>query len=138
LHPIEPLTPERFTRLEFGSIRSRLLARIVRMGTPMAGWSTALMPEDSSMYLVELEPGREQLYQSVEALASAIRRGEVGPEARIYHRASSTWLSITVHPAYKKIATPQATPSPPARRRWTFFGLEPLRRAKLLIRILPN
>jgi hypothetical protein len=92
------------------------------------------------MYLVELEPGREELYQSVEALASAIRRGDIGPEARIYHRASSTWLSITVHPAYKKLAARQAeaTPPPPARRRWSFFGIEPLRHAKLLIRILPN
>jgi hypothetical protein len=92
------------------------------------------------MYLVELEPGREELYQSVEALASAIRRGEIGPGARIYHRASSTWLSITVHPAYKKIAAPQAgvTSPPPVRRRWTFFGLESLRHAKLLSRILPN
>jgi hypothetical protein len=92
------------------------------------------------MYLVELEAGREELYQSVEALASAIRRGEIGPEARIYHRASATWLSITVHPAYKKLAARQAGGAqlPADRKRWTFLGLEPLRYAKLLIRILPN
>jgi hypothetical protein len=77
------------------------------------------------MYLVELEAGREELYPSVDALATAIRRGEVGPKARIYHRASSSWVSITVHPEYKKAAAAHATePLPPlARHHWTFFGI---------------
>ncbi len=54
------------------------------------------------MYLVEIEAGREEMYDSVDALASAIRRGDVGPQARIFHRASSSWVSITVHPEFKK------------------------------------
>ena len=54
------------------------------------------------MYLVEIEAGREQLYQSVEALASAIRGGVIGPDSRIFHRASSSWISITLHPEYRK------------------------------------
>ncbi|HWB42901.1 MAG TPA: hypothetical protein VG500_16680 [Gemmatimonadales bacterium] len=79
------------------------------------------------MYLVELEAGREELYQSPDALAQAIRRGEVGPRSRIFHRASSSWVSITVHPEYRKAtATADDEPLPPmARTRWTFFGAEP-------------
>jgi hypothetical protein len=79
------------------------------------------------MYLVEIEAGREQLYQSVDALASAIRRGDVGPQSRIFHRASSSWVSITVHPEYRRAVADQVTaPLPPlARNQWTFFGLEP-------------
>jgi len=78
------------------------------------------------MYLVELEAGREQLYDSVNALAAAIRRGDVGPRSRIFHRASSSWISITLHPEFKKAsAAPQAELPPLARTQWTFFGLEP-------------
>ncbi|MBA3893634.1 MAG: hypothetical protein H0X69_08055 [Gemmatimonadales bacterium] len=78
------------------------------------------------MYLVEIEAGREALYESVDALAAAIRRGEVGPQARIFHRASSNWISITLHPEFKKMnAARQSEPLPPlARTRWTFFGVE--------------
>jgi hypothetical protein len=79
------------------------------------------------MYLVEIEAGREALYDSVDALAAAIRRGEVGPQARIYHRASSSWISITLHPEFRKAAaTRGGEPLPPlARSQWTFFGVEP-------------
>lgn len=79
------------------------------------------------MYLVEIAVGREQLYESPDALGSAIRRGVVGPESRIFHRASGNWVSITLHPEYKKVMADVATePLPPlARTRWTFFGLEP-------------
>jgi hypothetical protein len=78
------------------------------------------------MYLVELESGREQLYESVEALAAAIRAREIGPGSRIFHRASSSWVSITVHPEYRKAVTTGASqPLPPlSRRQWTFFGVE--------------
>ncbi len=78
------------------------------------------------MYLVELESGREQLYESVEALAAAIRANEIGPESRIFHRASSSWVSITVHPEYRKALTARSSqPLPPlVRRQWTFFGVE--------------
>ena len=78
------------------------------------------------MYLVEIEAGREQVYQSVEALAAAIRRGVIGPDSRIFHRASSSWISITLHPEYRKaMAARAAEPLPPlSRSRWTFFGTE--------------
>ncbi len=78
------------------------------------------------MYLVEIEPGREELYDSVTALAAAIQRGAVGPQSRIFHRSSSSWVSITVHPEYKKVVAAKASePLPPlTRSRWTFFGLE--------------
>jgi hypothetical protein len=79
------------------------------------------------MFLVEIEAGREVLYDSANALAQAIRRGEVGPRARIFHRASSSWISITLHPEFKKAATARdSEPLPPlGRTQWTFFGTEP-------------
>ncbi len=83
------------------------------------------------MYLVEIEAGREQLYQSVEALASAIRGGVIGPDSRIFHRASSSWISITLHPEYRKaVASRSQEPLPPlVRTQWTFFGNEPAGRS---------
>jgi hypothetical protein len=82
------------------------------------------------MYLVEIETGREQLYQSVEALAAAIRNGVIGPDSRIFHRASSSWISITLHPEYRKLAVERPRePLPPlSRQQWTFFGTEPATR----------
>jgi hypothetical protein len=79
------------------------------------------------MYLVEIESGREALYDSVPALAAAIRRGEVGPESRIFHRTSSRWISVTLHPVFRKAAAARnREPLPPlARSHWTFFGTEP-------------
>jgi hypothetical protein len=79
------------------------------------------------MFLVEIEAGQEALYDSVNALAEAIRRGEVGPRSRIFHRASSSWISITLHPEYRKAAAARdSEPLPPlARTEWTFFGTEP-------------
>ena len=78
------------------------------------------------MYLVEIEAGREQVYPSVESLAAAIRGGVIGPDSRIYHRASSSWISITLHPEYRKAAAgrPQEPLPPLARNQWTFFGTE--------------
>jgi hypothetical protein len=78
------------------------------------------------MFLVEIEPGREQLFPSVAALAGAIKAGVIGPDSRIYHRATSSWLSITLHPEYQKaMAARQAEPLPPLNRsQWTFFGTE--------------
>jgi hypothetical protein len=82
------------------------------------------------MYLVEIEAGREQLYQTVEAFAAAIRSGVIGPDSRIFHRASSSWISITLHPEYRKaMAARRAEPLPPlSRNQWTFFGSEPATR----------
>jgi transglutaminase-like putative cysteine protease len=78
------------------------------------------------MFLVEIEAGREALYDSVDALTEAIHRREVGPQSRIFHRASSSWISITLHPEFKKAAAfRDSQPLPPlARTQWTFFGAE--------------
>jgi hypothetical protein len=76
------------------------------------------------MYLVELRPGREELYRSSDELALAIRKGDVDGRSRIYHRATAKWISITLHPQYKAIVTTsQEEPaSRPARKGWTFLG----------------
>lgn len=80
------------------------------------------------MYLVELRPGKEELYRSGEELAAAIRSGEVDNHSRIYHRATSKWISVTLHPHYKAIAAERESPGPsqaPAgehRQNWTFFN----------------
>ena len=74
------------------------------------------------MYLVELRPGKEELYRTGDDLAAAIRSGEVDGHSRIYHRSTSKWISITLHPQYKAIVT--APPAPPAqsdRNSWTYL-----------------
>jgi len=55
------------------------------------------------MYLVELRPGKEELYRNGDDLALAIRVGDVDTRSRIYHRATAKWISITLHPQYKAI-----------------------------------
>ncbi len=81
------------------------------------------------MYLVEIEPGREQHYPSVETLTAAIRGGVIGPQSRIFHRASSSWISITLHPEYRKVMASVQDALPPLRRtEWTFFGTKPASR----------
>jgi hypothetical protein len=78
------------------------------------------------MYLVELRPGKEELYRTGDELAAAIRSGDVDIQSRIYHRATSKWISITMHPQYKAIAAerhPAPAPLPPLERTsWTFFN----------------
>ncbi|HYF38591.1 MAG TPA: hypothetical protein VD930_02800 [Gemmatimonadales bacterium] len=55
----------------------------------------------AGMYRIELSPGEETVFRSIEELAVAIKRGVVTPRARIYHSASSKWLPIQFHPHYK-------------------------------------
>jgi hypothetical protein len=55
------------------------------------------------MFLVEAEAGRRCQYRSAGALGAAIQRGELGPQARIFHRTAQRWLPITVHPEYRKV-----------------------------------
>lgn len=57
------------------------------------------------MYRIELSPGEETVFRSIEELAVAIRRGVVTPRARIYHNASSRWLPVQFHPHYKTAAS---------------------------------
>jgi hypothetical protein len=80
------------------------------------------------MYLVELQPGTEVLYNSVAELTAAIRSGDVGSQSWIYHRASSTWVPITVHPEYKRAGGEHRPLEllPLKRKRWTFFNAEGL------------
>ena len=75
------------------------------------------------MYLVELRPGREELYRSGDDLAAAIRRGDVDVHSRIYHRATSKWISVTLHPQFKAIVAEKAAePLPPLERsNWTYL-----------------
>jgi hypothetical protein len=84
------------------------------------------MKESSfAMYLVELRPGKEELYRTTEELAAAIRKGDVDGHSRIYHRATSKWISVTLHPQYKAIIAerPAAPSLPPLERtNWTFFN----------------
>jgi hypothetical protein len=81
------------------------------------------------MYLVELRPGKEELYRTGDELAAAIRSGDVDMHSRIYHRATSKWISVTLHPQYKAIVSERPAPSPPQpalpaleRSTWTFFN----------------
>jgi hypothetical protein len=78
------------------------------------------------MYLVELRPGKEELYRTGDELAAAIRNGDVDMHSRIYHRATSKWISVTLHPQYKAIISevrPAGPQLPPLdRQTWTFFN----------------
>ena len=78
------------------------------------------------MYLVELRPGKEELYRTGDELAAAIRSGDVDTHSRIYHRATSKWISVTLHPQYKAIVSevrPTDPQMPPLERQtWTFFN----------------
>ena len=53
------------------------------------------------MYRIELSPGEETVFRSIEELAVAIKRGVITPRAHIWHNASSRWLPIQFHPHYK-------------------------------------
>lgn len=74
------------------------------------------------MYLVELRPGKEELYRTGDDLALAIRDGDVDARSRIYHRATAKWISITLHPQYKAIVGQTDEPiARPARKAWGLF-----------------
>jgi hypothetical protein len=75
------------------------------------------------MYLVELRPGKEELYRSSDELALAIRSGDVDSRSRVYHRATAKWISITLHPQYKAIvAAAKEEPTAKPTRRWSILG----------------
>ena len=75
------------------------------------------------MFVVEPGSGKNKGYASAQELGAAIRRGELGPHARIYHRATDRWLPITVHPEYRRVAAERERESAAelAGRRWTFL-----------------
>jgi len=81
------------------------------------------------MYRIELAPGEEALFKSLEELAVGVQSGVVTPHARIWHAASNKWLPIDFHPHYKMakekpvtvakapavaVAMPAAAPAAPA------------------------
>jgi hypothetical protein len=53
------------------------------------------------MYRIELSPGEETAFRTIEELAVAIRRNVVTSKARIFHNATNKWLPIQFHPHYK-------------------------------------
>jgi hypothetical protein len=61
------------------------------------------------MYRIELSPGEETVFRSIEELAVAIKRGLVTPRARIFHNASSKWLPIQYHPHYQTAVSLELT-----------------------------
>jgi hypothetical protein len=78
------------------------------------------------MYLVELRPGKEELYRNGDELAAAIRNGDVDLHSRIYHRATSKWISITLHPQYKAIVAQKAASQGPPQepKAWTYLNAQ--------------
>ncbi|HEU4525585.1 MAG TPA: hypothetical protein VFR62_11220 [Gemmatimonadales bacterium] len=74
------------------------------------------------MYLVELRPGKEELYRTGDELAAAIRSGEVDGHSRIYHRSTSKWISITLHPQYKAIVAEKPARPGADASDWTFLA----------------
>ncbi|MGI9041578.1 MAG: hypothetical protein ACR2HK_10875 [Gemmatimonadales bacterium] len=54
------------------------------------------------MYRIEIAPGEETVFRTLEEMAIGIRSGLVTPRSRIYHSASQKWLPIEFHPHYKK------------------------------------
>ncbi len=63
------------------------------------------------MYRIELKPGEENVFRTIEELATGIRNGLVTPRARIFHNASQKWLPIEFHPHYKKALSMPPTKS---------------------------
>ena len=66
------------------------------------------------MYRIEVAPGEETVFRTIEELAVGIRNGVVTPRARVFHQASQKWLPIGLHPHYKKaLEMPASTAHPP-------------------------
>lgn len=63
------------------------------------------------MYRIELKPGEETVFRTIEELATGIRHGLITPKARIFHSASQKWLPIEFHPHYKKAMNMPGTKS---------------------------
>src|SRR4051812_720890 len=66
------------------------------------------------MYRIEIKPGEESVFRTIEELATGIRNGFITPRARIYHAASQKWLPIEFHPHYKKALDGNYVPTAPA------------------------
>ncbi|MBA3258392.1 MAG: hypothetical protein H0T68_02860, partial [Gemmatimonadales bacterium] len=64
------------------------------------------------MYRIEVSPGEETVFRTIEELATGIRNGLVTARSRIYHSASQKWLPIEFHPHYKKALQSLDRPRP--------------------------
>ena len=64
------------------------------------------------MYRIELAPGEEALFKSIDEMAAGIANGVITSRARIWHQTSAKWLPIEFHPHYKIALTkrPQSAP----------------------------
>ncbi|MBA2626939.1 MAG: hypothetical protein H0U85_02930 [Gemmatimonadales bacterium] len=63
------------------------------------------------MYRIELAPGEEALFKSIDEMAAGIANGVISSRARIWHQTSEKWLPIEFHPHYK-IALTKGPQSP--------------------------
>ena len=61
-------------------------------------------------YLVEVTPGRELVYPTPDMLRAAMHGGIITADSRIFHRATSTWVSITEHPEYRRYRAEISSP----------------------------
>jgi hypothetical protein len=79
------------------------------------------------LFLVEPESGQRCHYSSARELGVAIRRGELGPQAKIFHQKSSQWLPISVHPEYRRAESDceEGSARQLRARRWTFLSEPP-------------
>ena len=67
------------------------------------------------MYRIEVAPGEETVFRTIEELAVGIRNGVITSRSRVYHNASQKWLPIGLHPHYKKaLELPTASAAQPA------------------------
>jgi hypothetical protein len=94
------------------------------------------------MYRIELSPGDETVFRSIEELAVAIKRGVVTPKARIYHNASGKWLPIQFHPHYKAAVsiplTPAALVAGPPVKQLESLSLQPPTEPEAPIMLAPT
>ena len=92
---------------------------------PPSTASSAPVTYDAASLRLVVEPGtgKSRGYANAHELGAAIRRGELGPQARIYHRATDRWLPITVHPEYRRAAAEREEMGALTlqQRQWTFL-----------------
>ena len=76
------------------------------------------------MYRIELAPGEEALFKSIDEMAAGIANGVISPKARIWHQTSAKWLPIEFHPHYKIALTkgPHSAPRPDYREAPSVAG----------------
>lgn len=63
------------------------------------------------MYRIRSTDGLEADYGSLEEFSAAVRRGEVTPDAEIFHVRANRWLDIKSHPHYRLACSAPSSPS---------------------------